>query len=210
MINLIKKELTANIKYMIMGFAFFILYAFLFANNGSSLFMLCLIILFYSTSTTNLIMDERYKIDLLVSALPIRRKDIVISKYIMVLLVFIAGYVLYTILSLVESIDGYSKITSLNFLSSMLGLFSISLFNGIMLPLCYRFGSQSTRYISLGIFFVFFFLSNFLGGTDITKFIGFIGSLSSIQGGLLLIVGTLLISVISYAVTYPIYAKKDF
>lgn len=210
MINLVRKELTANIKYMLMGLLFFILYALIFAGNGNGLFMLCLIIFFYSTATTNLIMDERYKIDLLLSTLPIRRKDLVASKYIMVAAVFAAGFILYTLILFAGRTVGYEKMPELDFASAMLGLFTISLFNAIMLPLCYKFGSQATRYVSLGMFFVLFFLSALLGNSDISQFLGFIGKLSSVQTGVLLLVGALVINVVSYFITYPIYKKKDF
>lgn len=210
MINLIKKELTANIKYILMGFGFFILYAFIFAKNGNNLFILCLIILFYSIAATNLMIDERYKIDLLLSSLPIRRRDVITSKYIMVGLVFAAGLVLYTLMFFVQRAVGYEKISALSFFYAMLGLFAISLFNGLMLPICYKFGSQATRYVSLIIFFLFFFLSMILGNTDVTQIMDFIVRLNEVQAGLILFTGALLISIVSYAITRPIYEKKDF
>ncbi len=74
LISLLKKELTTNYKYLLFGFVFFALYAFIFASNGPGVFMLCFVLLFYSISATNLLLDERYKMDLLLGTFPICRK----------------------------------------------------------------------------------------------------------------------------------------
>jgi hypothetical protein len=180
-----------------MGLVFFILYVFLFSSNHEGLFMLCVVILFYCVSTTNLFLDERDKIDLLLSTLPVRRKTVVISKYLMVGVLFVAGYVLYTL-------------PSLNFQRAMMGLLAVSLFNGIMLPLCFQFGAQATRYVTFVIFFAFFFLSSLIGNLDLSKYLEFLKNLNGQQTGLLLLGGAAAINLVSYAIACPIYCKKDF
>jgi hypothetical protein len=209
MLSLIKKELTANTQYMLLGLAFFILYAFLFAGNGGELFMLCLIIFFYSISTTNLMLDERYKIDLLLSTFPLRRKTVVESKYILLVLVFLAGVVLYTLLAFAGRALGFGKIPVLDWESAMFGLLILSLFNAVMLPLCYKFGAQATRYVSFVMFFIVFFLNSLLGSLDLSKYTEFLRSLNGMQTGLLLLTASLVINIVSFFITFPIYEKKD-
>jgi hypothetical protein len=206
---LIKKELTANIKYVLMGLAFFILYAFIFASNKNGLFMLCFIIFFYSLSATNLVLDERYKIQLLLTTLPIRRKDAVLSKYLLIPILFVVSFILYTLIFFGSEALGYGRIPVLDFQSAMMGLFAVSVFNAVMLPLCYKFGAESTRYVSFVIFFVFFFLSSLLGESDLSHTLDFFSRLSDVQTGLLLLGGTVVVNVVSYLFTYPIYEKKD-
>ncbi len=41
MLYLVKKELTANVRYLLLSVAVFILYMFIFAANGTGLFMMC-------------------------------------------------------------------------------------------------------------------------------------------------------------------------
>lgn len=207
MLYLIKKELTANIRYMLMGFAIFIFYAFIFNSNGDTLFMLCFSFCFFSISNTNLIIDERYKIDLLMSTLPIRRKDIVLCKYLLIAVLFVICFILYTLVYTICSKLGYDKIPILNFGSAMLGLLAVSLLNGISLPLSYKFGANSMRYVSMLLFFIIFFLSYMTGNFNL---LDFIKKIDDIQIGLILLAGALVINLVSFPLSSAIYSKKDF
>lgn len=206
MLYLIKKELTANARYMLVGLAIFIAYAVLFSGNGYGLFMLCLVFCFYSITTTNMVVDERYKIDLLISTLPLRRRDVVVSKHLLIVVIFIICFVLYTLLSVGGRALGYDKIPMLSFESAMLGLFAVSLFNAVMLPLCYKFGAQTTRYVALFLAMAVFLVSSI----NIPQVSGFSASLSDTQLGLLLLGGAIIFNIISFMLSYPVYAKKDF
>jgi ABC-type transport system involved in multi-copper enzyme maturation permease subunit len=203
---LIKKELTANVRYMLMGFAFFLLYIFIFAGNGAGLFMLCLTISVYSISTTNMALDERYQIDKLLTTLPIRRRDVVLSKYLLVFVIFALCLILYALLSLAAGAVGYRRIPPLTFLSAMLGLFVASLYSGITIPLCYKFGAQSTRYVGLVLFLAAFALSPL-----IPKAAGMaaLGGLPDGPLGLMLLAGALIVHAASFALSNALYAKKD-
>ena len=163
MLYLIKKEVTANVRYMLTGFAIFVFYAFIFAKNGDTLFALCLTFCYYAISNTNLVVDERYKIERLLLTLPIRRKDIVLSKFLMIILVFTVCFVAFTFIAFVSRVLGFNVVPMLRFQTAMIGLFSISFFNAVTLPLSYKFGAQATRYISLFICMALFFLSSLPG-----------------------------------------------
>lgn len=209
MLHLIKKELTANIRYMLMGFAFFVVYAFIFTANGKGLFMLCYLFCFYSISNTNLIMDERYKIDLFTSSLPIRRRDIVISKFLLIVVVFALCYVFYTLMFAASRYLSVNMLSALDFESAMLGLLAVSLFNGITLPLSYKFGANSMRYVGLLLFFAMFLISPLLKAVDFGSMLKALG-LGKYGSGLLLLAGALIINLAAFPITYFIYAKKDF
>ena len=204
---LIKKELTANVRYMLSGLAIFVLYAFIFAYTDVALFTMCLIIGFYTVSTTNLIIDERYKIELLLTTLPVSRRDIVLSKYLLALVVYIVSFLLYTLLATIGRAAGYDRIPMLTMTAASLGFLAISAFNGLTLPLAYRFGAQATRWVSFILFFAIFFGGSFTKQLELSG-----ASLTSLGGtgfSLLLIAAGLLISAVSYAITLPIYTKKD-
>ncbi len=210
MISLLKKEISTNCKYLFFGFVFFALYAFIFAGNGPGVFMLCLVLLFYSLSATNLLLDERYKMDLLLSTFPIRRKTVVASKYVLVVLVFLGSVVFYTALSFAARAAGYGILPMLDLERAMIGLFTVSVFNAVMLPLCYKFGAQTTRYVSLVLFFLLFFLSSLLSRIDLARYLAFLGSLRPAQRGLMLLAAALLVNAVSYWITCPLYVRKDF
>ncbi len=210
MFLLIKKELTANVRYMLIGILVFVVYMFIFSATDVGPFMISVVFCYYALSTTNLILDERYKIELLMSTLPIRRRDIVISKYLLLAVIFIGSFVLYTLIAFVSRQLGYKVIPPLTLISTSVGLLTISIFNGIMLPLAYKFGAQATRYVSFILFFAAFFLSSFLNKIDLSGIIGLPENLSEKELGLLLIALAVVINVISYIISSSIYAKKDF
>ena len=210
MFMLIKKELTANVRYMLLSIAVFILYLFIFSANGPAIFMMCLVFTFYALSTTNLVLDERYKIELLLSTLPIRRRDIVLSKYALIVVIFIGCFILYTLLFFITTSLGYYKIPPLTLVSASIGFLILSLFNGIMLPLAYKFSAQATRYVTFILFFAVFFFSNFLGSINLTSFTGFLNSLSETQFSLLLILIAIILNIISYTISISVLSKKDF
>lgn len=210
MLHLIKKEFTANFRYMLTGFAIFLVYAFLFSGNGDTLFALCLTFCYYAISNTNLVVDERYKTDRLMLTLPIRRRDIVLSKFLMVVIIFALSFAAFTFISFISRAIGYDKISMLRFDTAMIGLFSISLFNAVTLPLCYKFGAQGTRYISLFICMAMFFLSSlpvFRSGAAF-RFMG--GAPDNVTVGAVLLVCAILLNTISFTISYIIYKKKDF
>ncbi len=92
----------------------------------------------------------------------------------------------------------------------MTGLFAVSVFNAVMLPLCYKFGAQTTRYVSLVLFFLLFFLSSLLSRIDLARYLIFLGSLRPSQRGLMLLAAALLVNAASYWITCPLYVRKDF
>ncbi len=210
MLYLVKKELTANVRYLLLSVAVFILYMFIFAANGTGLFMMCLVFCYYALSTTNLVLDERYKIELLLSTLPIRRRDVVVSKYVLLGVIFIGCFVLYTLLVLISHTLGYEAIPPLTVLSVSLGFLIISLFNGVTLPLAFKFGAQATRYVSFILFFAVFFFSSFIVKHGQSALSGFLQNLNEFQISLLIILIAVIANIISYMVSSSIYAKKDF
>ncbi|SHH78709.1 ABC-2 family transporter protein [Sporobacter termitidis DSM 10068] len=210
MLYLIKKELTANVRYLLYGLGIFVVYMFIFAQTNAALFTTCLIISFYTVSTTNLVLDERYKIDLLLTTLPVRRKDIVFSKYLLILVIFVLSFLVYTLLFVVSQAAGYDKITALTPFSAAMGFLAISVFNGITLPLAYKFSAQTTRFVPFILFFSIFFLGSFLKEPDISGVTALFGNLSGGPFSLLLTAAALLVNAISCLITVPIYTKKDF
>lgn len=206
MLWLIKKELTANVRYMLVGFGVFLAYLFLFADNGAGLFMLCLTICVYSILATNMSLDERYQIDRLLTVLPIRRRDVVLSKYLLVFVLFALCLAVYVVLSLASAAVGYGRIPPITFPAAMLGLFAVSLYSGVTLPLCYKFGAQATRYVGLALFLAAFALS---------PLIPRIAGMAAISGlpdgalGLLLLIGALIVHGVSFPLSNALYAAKD-
>ena len=206
MLWLLKKELTANVRYMLVGFLIFLAYVFLFAGNGAGLFMLCLTICVYSISSTNLALDERYQIDRLLTTLPLRRRDVVLSKYLLIFVLFALCAALYALLSLAAGLFGYGRIPPITFPGAMFGLFAAGIYGGVTIPLYYRFGAQSIRYVGLALFLVAFALSPLVpAGALKAAGAGLTGGLM----GILMLVGTLIVLGASFLLSDALYVKKD-
>lgn len=206
MLWLVKKELTANVKYMLIGFGIFLAYVFIFADNGAGLFTLCLTICVYSIVSTNLALDERYRIDRLLTTLPVRRRDMVLSKYLLIDVLFAVCAILYAVLTAASGFFGFDCIPPITFLSAMLGLFVASAYGGITIPLSYRFGAQATRYVSLVLFLLVFSLSPLVPAGAVVE-VG-TGLSDGLAGGVLLL-GALLAQAASFLVSSALFSKKD-
>ena len=206
MLWLIKKELTANVKYLVIGFVIFLVYAFIFSSNGVGLFTLCLTICVYSISATNLAIDERYHIYRRLTTLPVRRRDVVLSKFLLIDVMFAVCLALYALLFLATNALGIGRIPPVSFSAAMLGLFTASVYSGVTIPLNYRFGAQSTRYVAMGLFFVVFALSPLLPkGATLATGAGFSDGLT---GGLCLL-GAAAVQTGSFFLSNALFAKKD-
>jgi len=203
---LIKKELTANSRYLLIGFAIFVAYAFIFSVNGAGLFMLCLTIGVYSLFSTNLVVDERYKIDLLMTTLPIRRRDMVLGKHLLLLVLFVASVALYLVLFAATRAAGFERIPPLTFSAAAMGLFASSVYTGVTLPLAYRFGAQSTRYVALALFILVFALSGMVpeGALNVAR-----AGLTEGQIGAGFLAGALAVNAASFFAANAVFARKD-
>jgi hypothetical protein len=134
----------------------------------------------------------------------------VASKHVLVFAVFVVCCALYIVLAVICGAAGYDRIPMLDFESAMIGLFIINIYNAVILALSYKFGAQSTRYVALAIFFVIFFLNSWLSSAGISLNFDFFASLNGNITGILLLAGAVIVNVVSFLISYPIYAKKDF
>jgi len=160
----------------------------------------------YSISSTNLALDERYQIDRLLTTLPIRRRDMVLSKYLLIFLLFALCAAVYVLISLAAGRFGYDRIPPITFSSAMFGLFVASLYGGVTIPMYYRFGAQSTRYVALALFLVAFALSPLVPeGALMAAGAG----LSSGLMGILMLACALIVLAASFLLSSALYAKKD-
>lgn len=160
--------------------------------------------------------DEIAKSDKFLLTLPITKKDIVLSKYILVILFTFAGAIVGILLSLFVTPLIFKEAISLSELvGSVIGAwFAISLLESIQIPSIYKWGAEKGR---MQIFIIFAGVAIVLGG------IFFVLQKMGIDFSLLtqilkdyssyMVVGLLLLSFIlyyiSYRVSYRIFLKKE-
>ena len=151
MLGLILKDLY-NIKSMARLYILFaIFYTFLAITSGDSTFLaFMLFILCAMLPLAAMAFDEKAKWDQYGLTMPISRKDIVMSKYLLSLVTFGFAAVLLLILNFIIPGDAAEFFTG--FLPLVLGVAIIML--SIILPIHFKFGVEKGRIIMVMIYII--------------------------------------------------------
>lgn len=204
MVGLIIKDMM-NLKKQILIYVFFIIFygIFSFANGNDQLFWFAIIIIGIMTPITSIAFDERVKWDKFALTMPIKRKDLVLSKYIlsyMTVLLSILVYLIY-LLVLGRTIDQKLLFTTGGIVAICI------LYQSIFLPIIFKFGTEKGRiifFIGCAVPYILVYLTNktnFLKAPS-QELIDFLPVIVS--------VGTVVISILSILISNKIYKKKDF
>lgn len=211
MLSLIKKDfllLKGNLKYFLIVAIVFTL----FSNNEIAFdvtFMLPFIGIMMFISTFNY--DDFNNWNAYAITLPIKRKDIVKSKYITALIIIAASIVLGIVISLITSIVLDKAFVLDTVLSNLSGTaLGITIVFSMWLPLIYKFGVEKGRITLFVIIFVIVMI-----GTMASKAISFenlLESLNSLENIWLIIIPviTIILLAVSYLISTKIYLKKEF
>ena len=159
--------------------------------------------------------DETTKADRYILTLPLTKKEIVLSKYILVIGSTIIGSIIGMILSYIVTFVMSKQLPNIEEIISvgLGGILGIGLIEGIQIPCVYKWGAEKGR---IQMVIVTALVALLAGG------IVFIGEKANIQLPinnildvlnkflpLILIVLTIIIYYVSYKVAYKIYAKKE-
>lgn len=168
--------------------------------------MIAFIFNIYALATFNY--DEKNDTNKYILTLPVSKKEIILSKYILLILSFILGIICGSIFSIsLYYLNIIKTINYKNFFESILGLaFAISLMQSLQIPCIYKYGAEKGRtqiylimmvaFVLLGI--VIYLFPNINIPSKIDKFIPIILSF-------LIIINYY----ISYKISYKIYSMKE-
>ena len=125
---------------------------------GSELILFLVVIIFsqYTLFNSLSILDNKYEAEKMFLILPYTRKELVISRYALLLVV-------YLVLSFATFWG--SALSPLNYISGngyLIILLVSSLFFGVLIPAQYLFGYEKTKYFSFVIIFAMPFLSGYI------------------------------------------------
>lgn len=196
-------NLRKNIKVLLLFLAF---YGFLSYRNGDSTLLLMMVALFITMMViTSMTEDELAKWDRFAMAMPISRKTMVKSKYLLSILLLLAGIVPATGLAyIIMHMGGILDISRLALTSY--GAFAISLiFIAVSIPLIYKFGVEKTRLLVFAIVAIPVAVGFFIETVGIAL-------PSKEQLTILLKVSPIILGLFLLAsskVSYNIYRKKD-
>jgi hypothetical protein len=199
----------------------------LFVKNNAKTYILMIIVYgafaFYTDGTTLVYMipfvslmlcinsfsyDEYNKWDAYAISLPIKKCDIVKSKYVFtIILTFIGALLSFLIILLTSIVD--KDINYINLLVETLGVFlGMSLYTILMYPLIYKFGIEKGRIFIIVLLGAFVGCAFGLSGviSENKELIKFLYD----YGIYILSVIVLILLFISYKVSTLIYSKKEF
>lgn len=198
--------LKQNMKYI---FAILLLYGFIFIPQGNNGIMGVVVIIFPMLVITTLSYDHAGKWDRFALTMPITRKMLVRSKYILFLIMLLFGMLIGVIFSAAGILFG-KNFDVMEIMVEIMAVAVAALWLGaVLLPLIYRFGVERAR--------LFLMLLFVLLGSGIMIFVS-IAKKASLPNftpqQLALIIGVFLASSIaayalSYLISVKIYQKKE-
>ncbi len=215
--GLIIKDLCVlknQMKTLLLVLAFFIIFSIINEDATFILFLVPFYMIMILITTFNY--DEFNKWDSYCNSLPLSRKEIVKSKYIL----FNATSLIALILGILASFIIPSFIENTTFESlfaSIIGVaFGICLVISLLIPFYYKFGSSKGRIMLFLCIVILALLIGAITSLDIfnnKELMNIINSLNNLSLGmftLLLIILTVIIMSISYYISVRIYKNKEF
>lgn len=197
-------NLKKSFQTMIFLFAAFLLFSI--SMNTPTYLASMITLMLTITSISSFTYDDYSKWEKFSRSLPVTKKQIVLSKYLLTLIMAAVGSLISFVYILIWQAFNTSASLFEN-ASIVLVMFSVTLiFSGIAIPLIYKFGVEKYRLISLAIFGGFFLLFMLVFS---------IHDMSQIPESvfktvfLLMPLLAVLLTVVSYFIACKIYDKRD-
>lgn len=210
--GLLIKDLLNMRRYAKLMLLFALFYAVLFSASGMTGISSVIVLVFSMLVITTISYDDMAKWDRYALTMPVTKRDIVCSKYVLLLLFTGAGVVLSLIIeAIIAVVQRQINIPETLMAAEAVLLISL-LFGAVMLPLIYRFGAEKARILLLLVVLLPTVLIT--GGMTLLKNLGFTleasGLNTILQYGLVfspVIVALLLYG--SYRLSRHIFEKRD-
>ncbi|MBK5241174.1 ABC-2 transporter permease [Clostridium sp.] len=222
MFNLVVKDIAIQKKTLLYTFlyAVFAPIAFFSMNlNGFALYVLPPMATTYMFISFAAKYDEKNKSEIIINSLPVKRDDIVISKYISIFVFATLGLVYSILVGFLGKLTGLSMFdSSISLLHIVLVLASVCIFSSIFFPFYFRFGFIKMNFFNVLLVMLIVFLpataieyaSSNPNNIFVQKIHYFINTTSSFtQNSLALVIG-LIIFLISLMISIHIYNNKEF
>jgi len=180
-----------------------------FTNDELSFLSGMIILIMSMLPITSFSYDQHAKWDLFSQTLPVSRKQLVMSKYVLGIISIIAGAILAILLNvvvlLVKSLE--VDVWYLFLANSLIALVAL-LYLSILIPLVYKFGVEKSRLLMIVVLAIPSVLAIGLSKAGVS-----IPVLDEITPAILVAIGLVLVvcvMLISYVISVRIYMKKDF
>ena len=180
-----------------------------FTNDEPSFLSGMIILIMSMLPITSFSYDQHAKWDLFSQTLPVSRKQLVMSKYVLGIISIVAGAILAILLNvavlLVKSLE--VDIWYLILANSLIALVAL-LYLSILIPLVYKFGVEKSRLLTIVVLAIPSVLAIVLSNAGVS-----IPVLDEITPAIVVAIGLVFVvcvMLISYVISVRIYMKKDF
>lgn len=209
MLGLVKKDLLmikGNIRQVILFLVVFLVLAF----QENNIIVIVPVFVSMMVFITTFSYDEYNKWDAYAISLPVSRKNIVKSKYVASIILWVIALLVTVVITGIMGLFE-QNINYFEMFGMILGcVFSIVLLEAILFPLIFKFGVEKGRIgLFVGVFAIAALLGFIFTGIDLENANGFIEIFNKYYYILIPLVAVILL-VISYFVSKRIYLKKEF
>ena len=205
MLKMIRKEFLINKSYLWFMFVFFmIFYAFKFSSQMALMFIAMGVII------NSFYYDEKSKAEIYYASLPMKRNNMVLAKYLFIILFFISTALLIFLVdfSLYELLSDYLGRNRLNVVYLAATLFIILLLTAMLLPFLYQFGLMK-GIVYFGLFFTIVFSLLMLKKGTFETASDLVMKLFSYNPIAIPFAFIIVLMTVSYFISIMIYRKKD-
>jgi len=220
MLNLILKDILIQKRAILIGFLYIIFFVLIFPEKlGSAILAIALVTINYILVASSSASEDKTNSHILLNSLPISRRNIVLAKYLSLIVYSTIGIVAYMIIDMVAEIVNLPiEVHPVSLEGIVYGLFAVGLFNGIYLPILFKLGYIKSKAVHFLLFFTFFgsasYVVNFfkerMSPAAVENIVAFFMERSDLQIGLLLLGITFVMLLISYSLSLSFYKKREF
>lgn len=216
MFNLVLKDILIQRKTAFFPLVYAIVFIFMFQSTGNPAMIFVAIpsVVAYMLLMYACGYDDKNKSEMVFNSLPIKRKDIVIAKYLSTVVFVLIGLAIAIGFTTILKFSGYAKFNRFMGIEDIIGVIaSVTILSSIYFPIYFKLGYLKSRYINtaflLAAFFIPSMLGDFIAEKQTSKFVVYLNSQPDwVLGSLILFIAIIAVAVSIY-VSIKIYMNKD-
>ncbi|MFL0251042.1 ABC-2 transporter permease [Clostridium neuense] len=209
MLNLISKDILMQKKTLAIAILFiFVESIYVYFAKEVPVIIISILVPFaveYLLLTNSCLLDDKNKSYIIINSLPVTKKNVVIAKYISVLVFFVIAICIQSIFAaLINSNKGIMKIEYI-----IICFCLIAILNSVYLPAYFKSGYAKTKWLIMILFFAMYLGISSINNHNLIKMIKIFTSMSywTLCGSALLISAILM--VISFFISSAFYNNRE-
>jgi len=166
-LNLLFKDLLIQKKNFLFALFYLVFLIFIFREPplSDAVYSTNTVVIVYLFTMHASSYDDKNRSEVLLNSLPVRRREIVLAKYLSTFLYAVIGLAGTILFMAVLGVAGLKSLGRMPGLQEIAGSLSGAvLLNSVYYPLYFKFDAMKVRFLSIIVFVLIFFLSGFLVG----------------------------------------------